>query len=186
MRAVPGEIVTDSRQVFDGKLIKVRVDEVRMPDGSVHRREVVEHPGAVAIVPVLPSGEIVLVRQYRHAIGQQTLELPAGTREPGEEPLQTAIRELREETGYRSDSVRELVRFFVSPGWANEELIVYVANDITPGQDHPEPDEDLWVVNVRPEDVATWIKRGEIVDAKTMVGLLAWLGIKLLPDESPG
>ncbi len=177
-----GETVISSETVFDGRLIKVRVDNVRIADGSEHEREVVEHPGAVAIVPVLPSGEIVLVRQYRHAVGRDTLELPAGTREIGEAPLQTAIRELREETGYHASSMRQLVRFFVSPGWADEELTIFVANDLTPGPDLPEQDEDLSAVTVHPDTVTTQIKSGDIVDAKTIVGLLAWLGIKLKPD----
>jgi 8-oxo-dGTP pyrophosphatase MutT (NUDIX family) len=179
---VSEEIVTQSDRVFEGKLIKVRVDEVRMPDGSRHRREVVEHPGAVAIVPVLSNGDIILVRQYRHAIGSYTLELPAGTREPHEEPLQTAIRELREETGYHASQMREMVRFFVSPGWANEELIVYLATGLTAGQDYPEPDEDLWIVKVAPKDVLPRIKQSEIVDSKTIIGLLGWLGFRLAPD----
>jgi len=179
---VAEETVIESERVFDGKLIKVRVDQVRMPDGSEHRREVVEHPGAVAILPVLSNGDIVLVRQYRHPVGRYTLELPAGTREPDEAPLQTAIRELREETGYHASGMREIVRFFVSPGWADEELIVYLATGLTPGQDHPEAEEDLSVVNVRPDDVAEQIGQGAIVDSKTIVGLLAWLGIKLPPD----
>ena len=176
------ETVIKSDRAFDGKLINVRVDEVRMVDGSVHRREVVEHPGAVAIVPVLPNGDIVLVRQYRHAAGREMLELPAGTREPEETPLFTAIRELREETGYSAIGMREIVRFFVSPGWADEELTVYLATGITAGQDQPEPDEDLSVVTVRPDEVVEHIKRGDIADSKTIVGLLAWLGFKLPPD----
>jgi 8-oxo-dGTP pyrophosphatase MutT (NUDIX family) len=176
------ETVIESRRVFDGRLIKVRVDTVRMPDGSEHVREVVEHPGAVAVVAVLPTDEIVLVEQYRHAVGRRTLELPAGTRESSEEPLQTAIRELREETGYIATSMQELVRFYVSPGWADEELVVYLATDITPGPDQPEHDEDLLVVTVHPKSVTQRIRTGEIVDSKTIVGLLAWLGIALKPD----
>ena len=176
------ETVVHSERVFDGKLIWVRVDDVRMADGSVHRREVVEHPGAVAIVPVLPNGDVVLVRQYRHPVGRHMLELPAGTREPNEATLQTAIRELHEETGYRASGMRELVRFFVSPGWADEELTVYVATGLTSGQDQPEADEDLSVVTIRPDEVVERIANGQIADSKTLVGLLGWLGIKLVQD----
>ncbi len=175
------ETVVERHRPFDGRLIKVRVDTVRMGDGSEHVREVVEHPGAVAIVPVLPNGDLVLVRQYRHAVGRQMLELPAGTRELGEPPRQTAFRELREETGYRATDMRELVRFFVSPGWADEELIVYLATEISPGQDAPEADEDLSVVTVHPSEVTARIQSGEIADSKTIVGLLAWLGTTLNP-----
>lgn len=173
--------VLHSELVFDGRLIDVRVDTVRLADGQVHQREVVEHPGAVAVLAALPSGELILVRQYRHAVGRVLLELPAGTREPGEGPEACALRELAEETGYQAASVRELVRFFVSPGWANEELIVYVADGVRTGAAQPEADEQIEVVPVRPETVPDLIRRGEIADSKTVAGLLAYLGIALRP-----
>jgi ADP-ribose pyrophosphatase len=175
------EVVVESRNVFSGRLIQVRVDKVRMPDGSVHQREVVEHPGAVAIVPVLPTGDIVMVRQYRHAVRRRTLELPAGTREPDEDPLITASRELREETGYSAQQLSELVRFYVSPGWADEELIIYLAKDIVAGPSATEPDEDLTLETIAPPDVIDFIRTGDISDSKSIVGLLAWLGIRLPP-----
>jgi len=178
------EVVVESRNVFAGRLIQVRVDKVRMPDGSVHEREIVEHPGAVAIVAVLPNGNLLLVRQYRHAIGRRTLELPAGTRETGEDPWVTALRELREETGYTAGRLTELVRFYVSPGWTNEELIVYLAHDIVSGTSATEPDEDLTLETIAPVDVTDLIQRGEIADSKSIVGLLAWLGIRLPCDQS--
>ena len=117
-------------QVFKGRLLRVRVDNVRLPDGCESTREVVEHPGAVAILPVLDDGRLVLVRQFRYAVGRDLLEVPAGTREPNEGPRECAIRELREETGYSVDEVEELCRFFVSPGWCTEELIVYRAGNL--------------------------------------------------------
>ncbi|HVX30778.1 MAG TPA: NUDIX hydrolase, partial [Nitrolancea sp.] len=169
---------------FSGRLIRVRVDTVRMPDGSLHEREIVEHPGAVAIVPVLPNGELVMVRQYRHAVRKRTLELPAGTREAGEAPYDTAMRELREETGHSAGSLNELVRFSVSPGWTNEELIVYLARDLTEGPAATEADEDLSLETIAPDTVADLIKRGEISDSKSIIGLLAWLGIRLPYDQS--
>ncbi|HUZ02507.1 MAG TPA: NUDIX hydrolase [Thermomicrobiaceae bacterium] len=174
----PEEMV-DSRREFDGKLIRVRVDTVRLPDGSERRREVAEHPGAVAILPVLPGGELVLVRQYRYAVGRTLLEVPAGTREPDESTEACAHRELAEETGFRASNLRELVRFYVSPGWATEELVAYVASDLEPGEARPEDDERLEVVAVRPEEVSDLIARGEIGDAKTIVALLAHLGLRL-------
>lgn len=171
---------TISRQrVFAGKLIGVRVDTVQLPNGDVRTREVAEHPGAVAVLPVLPDGTLVLVRQYRHAVGRTLLEVPAGTLDPDERPEDCALRELAEETGYQAESLRELVRFFVSPGWANEELVVYVADDIRAGQASPEEDEDLEVVQVAPADVPGLIQRGEIADSKTIICLLAYLGLRL-------
>jgi len=128
---------------------------------------------------VLTDGTLVLVRQYRHAIGRALLEIPAGTREPGEDAETCARRELAEETGYRTEALWELVRFYVSPGWADEELIVYVADDLQPGAMHPADDERLEVVPVRPDEVPGLIARGEIADSKSVVALLAYLGLRL-------
>lgn len=169
-----------SKVVFDdGKLLKLRADTVRLPDGSERQREVVEHPGAVGILPVLPDGRLILVRQYRYAVGREMLEIPAGTREPGEGPEACAHRELREETGYITPSLKEMVRFFVSPGWATEELIVYVANHVVPGPPEPAEDEFLEIVQVRPEEVVHLIRDGEIADSKSIVALLGFLGVFL-------
>lgn len=173
------ETVVRSERPFDGKLIRVRVDTVRLPDGRERQREVVEHPGAVGVLPVLTDGTLVLVRQYRHAIGRALLEIPAGTREPGEDAETCARRELAEETGYQTEALWELVRFYVSPGWADEELIVYVADDLQPGAMHPADDERLEVVPVRPDEVPGLIARGEIADSKSVVALLAYLGLRL-------
>ncbi len=177
---------TWSDYAFEGKLINVRIDTVRVADGSLRQREIVEHPGAVAVVPVLPDGRIVLVRQYRPAVGRQMLELPAGTVEPDEAVDSTASRELAEETGYRTGAISELVRFFVSPGWCNEELVIYVANDIEPGEPDTEDDEEIDVEIVDPGDVRGLIKTGEIADAKTMVGLSLYLGLSMHRSTSGG
>ncbi|MDI3340840.1 MAG: NUDIX hydrolase [Sphaerobacter sp.] len=173
------EAVVRSERPFSGRLIRVRVDTVRLADGSERQREVVEHPGAVGILPVLNDGALVLVRQYRHAVGRTLLEIPAGTREPGEDAEACAHRELAEETGYRAGELRELVRFYVSPGWADEELIVYLADDLEPGSAHPAEDERLSLVEVRPEEVGRLIRQGQIADSKTIVALLAYLGLPL-------
>jgi ADP-ribose pyrophosphatase len=168
-----------SNVVFDGKLLKVRVDTVCLPDGSERKREVVEHPGAVGILPVLPDGRLILVRQYRYAVGREMLEIPAGTREPDEGPEACAHRELREETGYVATELKEMVRFFVSPGWATEELIIYVATDVVPGPSEPADDEFLQIVQVRPEDVVHLIRNGDIADSKSIIALLGFLGVFL-------
>ena len=166
---------------FEGKLINVRLDTVRLPDGNLRQREIVEHPGAVAIVPVLEDGRIVLVRQYRPAVGRSMLELPAGTVEPDEDVQVTASRELAEETGYMAARMTELVRFFVSPGWCNEELVIYVAEGMVSGEPDQEDDENISVELIDPERVPDIIRSGEISDAKTMVGLTTYLGIQLFP-----
>ena len=168
-----------SNVVFDGKLLKMRVDTVRLPNGSERKREVVEHPGAVAILPVLPDGQLILVRQYRYAVGHEMLEIPAGTREADEGPEACAHRELREETGYVATELKEMVRFFVSPGWATEELVIYVATDVVPGPSEPADDEFLEIVRVRPEDVVHLIRNGDIADSKSIIALLGFLGVFL-------
>jgi ADP-ribose pyrophosphatase len=164
-----------SERVFDGKLVAVRVDRVRMPSGREATREVVEHPGAVAVLPVLDDGRLVLVRQYRYAIDRTLLEVPAGTREPGESAEACAVRELREEVGLEANRVEELTRFFVSPGWCNEELIVYRAIGLRDVGASPAPDEDLEIVRIDPADAPELMRRGEIGDAKTMTAILAHL-----------
>jgi 8-oxo-dGTP pyrophosphatase MutT (NUDIX family) len=168
-----------SEYAFEGKLINVRIDTVRAGGGTLRQREIVEHPGAVAVVPVLPDGRIVLVRQYRPAVARSMLELPAGTVEPEEEYAATAARELTEETGYRAGTITELVRFYVSPGWCNEELVVYVATELESGQQATEDDEDIDVSIIDRKDVESLMKSGEIADSKTMVGLSVYLGISL-------
>jgi 8-oxo-dGTP pyrophosphatase MutT (NUDIX family) len=174
--------VVRSSYAFEGKIINLRVDTVKLADGSLRQREIVEHPGAVAVVPVLDDGRIVLVRQFRPAVGKQTLELPAGTVEPDEDVHITAGRELEEETGYRAANWRELVRFYVSPGWCNEELVIYVAADMVAGKPDTEDDEEISVVALELSAVPELIRTGEICDAKTLVGIATYSGISLLPE----
>jgi ADP-ribose pyrophosphatase len=173
-RVVPEQRIASER-VFNGKLVGVRVDRVRMPSGREATREVVEHPGAVAILPVLADGRLVLVRQYRYAVDRALLEVPAGTREPGESAEDCAVRELQEEVGLAAETVEELARFFVSPGWCNEELIVYRATGLREIGSSPAQDEDLEMVLVAPGDAPELMRRGEIGDAKTMTAILAHL-----------
>lgn len=169
------EQLLSSRRVFQGRIIGVRVDEVELATGRRAGREVVEHPGAVAIVPVLDDGALVLVRQYRHAVGRELLELPAGTREPGEPTDRTAARELQEETGYRAAVWELLTRFFVSPGWCNEELLIYRASGLTAVERALEDDEIVAVTAVRPSEIPGLMRDGMIADAKTVTGLLVHL-----------
>lgn len=167
------ETCLSSEEVYRGRIIRVRVDRVLLPGGRESTREVVEHPGAVAILPVLDDGRLVLVRQFRYAIGRELLEVPAGTREPHEGPRECAIRELREETGFISEDIEELTRFYVSPGWCNEELIVYRARNLRAGDTALEIDEHLTTVIVSPQEVPALIAAGHIADAKTLTAMLA-------------
>jgi ADP-ribose pyrophosphatase len=163
-----------SDYAFTGKLIKVRLETVRIAGVGLREREIVEHPGAVGILPVLQDGRIALVRQYRPAVGRQLLEIPAGTLEPGESASECARRELVEETGYHAGKIEELTRFFVSPGWCNEELTCFLATDLRSGEQRAEDDEKIDVALVRADETPGLMQSGEIGDAKTIVSLLAF------------
>lgn len=174
-----GHSVVWSDYAFEGKLINVRVDTVEIPGAGQREREIVEHPGAVAVLPVLEDGRVVLVRQYRPAVERSLLEVPAGTMEAGESPEETARRELTEETGYSGGALRWLVEFFVSPGWCNEKLSVYVAEGIAAGEQSLEDDEQIEIEAVGRSDVVRLILSGDIGDAKTLVALTSYYGLAL-------
>lgn len=165
------ERARSSSRPYSGRIVSLRVDEVEFPDGRRTTREVVEHPGAVGILPVTPEGKIVMVEQYRYAIGRTLLEIPAGTREPGEPLEETARRELLEETGYRAEAVEELARFFTSPGWANEEIVLFKAIALDGRGPMPDPDEILRVIEVDPADVPGLMRDGTIADGKTITAV---------------
>jgi len=158
----------DSRTVYDGKLFDVTVE--RWGD---HEREIVEHPGAVAIVAIDREGAVTLVRQLREAARAELLELPAGTLEAGEEPLATARRELAEETGLTGGRWRELATFFTTPGFCREHMHLYLAEDLDPGEAQQEEDEAIELVRVPRAELES--RLAEIEDAKTLVGLLLYL-----------
>ena len=153
-----------------------RFDVVRLhyrtPDGSLHAREVARHPGAVTILPLLDDGRVCLIRNYRVAVDQTLIELPAGTLEPGEEPAATARRELEEETGYRAAEVRQLCEFYVSPGVLSERMVLFLATGLTRGPARLEGGEQIEPFVVSWNEAMALIQRGEIRDSKTLVGLL--------------
>ncbi len=169
-------------QMFDGRLLHVFLDQVRRPDGGMARREVVEHPGAVAIVAVDDAGRVVLVRQWRHAIGGAIWEIPAGTREPGEDPAGTATRELAEETGFTARRWRGLGQACVSPGYSRELIWFFEARGLTAGAVHTDADEQLDVATLGAAEIGALVREGR-VDCKTLAGL-ALAG--LLPPADAG
>lgn len=175
------EIQVRSRTAFAGKLLKLDADTVRMPSGRETTREVVVHPGAVAILALTEDERVLLVRHYRYAAGETLLELPAGTREPDEEPAATARRELIEETGYAPGSLTQLCRFYTSPGYSTEEIALFRADDCRPVPHAPVPEESLVVVPTPRQEIPALLAPGtdQVHDAKTLIGLL-WL----LRDES--
>ncbi|NSW58384.1 MAG: NUDIX hydrolase [Armatimonadetes bacterium] len=167
------EHVVTSERAFEGKLVKVRVDQVRLPDGRDARREVVEHPGAVAIVPVLPGPRVVLVRQWRHAAGEVLLEIPAGTLEPDEEPVVCARRELAEETRLRAGQLRPLITFFTTPGFTEEKLYTFLATDLASSEGEADEDEFICCEDVDWDEAVAMCLDGRIHDAKTIAAILA-------------
>jgi ADP-ribose pyrophosphatase len=160
--------------VHRGRKIQVAIDEETLPDGRVVRRDVVIHPGAVAILPLLDANRVCLLRNRRPAVGEVLWEIPAGTLEPGEAIELAAARELAEETGYRAGALEKCLEFFPSPGVLSERTHLFVARDLTPGAMRPEADEDLEPIVVPWSDALRWALDGTIRDAKTLVAVLWW------------
>ncbi|MCI0184111.1 NUDIX hydrolase [Sulfoacidibacillus ferrooxidans] len=169
------ETQTATKEIFRGKMISLRVDTVTLPNGKTTTREVVEHPGAVAIVALPTSDEVLLVHQFRYATGQVSIELPAGKLEPNEQPDQAAIRELQEETGYHTSTIAPVMQFFSTPGFSDERMYLYVAKDLTSGEQQLDEDEFVSCTRANKMKVKEMIAQGDITDAKTLVGLLWWL-----------
>jgi ADP-ribose pyrophosphatase len=165
--------VLGTRRVFQGRILSVRVDDVVYPNGSRSTVEVVEHNGGVSIIAMPEPAKIVLVRQFRPAIGRELWEVPAGKLEAGEDPMAAARRELIEETGYRCGSLKKLWTFYTAPGFCSELLHLFVAQDLTPGDPEPEADEVLHVRMFDLEEAWRMIERDEIPDAKTQIAV-AW------------
>lgn len=159
---------------FRGNLVKVRVDTVALPNGETAQREIVEHPGAVAVIPMTEDGKIVLVRQFRYPINRITLELPAGKLELGEQPDATCMRELAEETGLKAAQLEKLTEFVVAPGYTTERITLYKATGLTPTTATRDEDEFVETVEVTFDEALAMVRDGRIFDAKTIIGLL-WL-----------
>ncbi len=162
-----------SREVYRGRILRVREDTVRLPNGKTAEREVAEHPGGVGIL-ALDGGDVLLVRQYRYAFSRVLTEIPAGKREPGEEPFVTAQRELREEIGATAGKWTELGALIASPGCYGEVLYLYMAQELTFGDTHPDEDEFLDVVRMPFDRAVELCMTGELTDAKTVIALLKW------------
>lgn len=159
-----------SEMIFTGKIIEVRKDTVTLPNGRTSTREVVSHPGAVGIVAVR-DGNVLLVRQYRYALSQVTLEIPAGKLDPGEEPQVCAVRELREETGY-AGQMTFLGTFHTSPGFADEIIHLYLATDLNWSPLQADEDEFIGLTVLPWKDAVEMAYQGQIQDAKTVLGIL--------------
>lgn len=167
------EVQLISERIYEGKILNLRRDWVRLPDGSEASREVVEHPGAVAIVALDKGKNVYLIRQYRHPIGQVTLEIPAGKLDAGEEPLSCARRELAEEAGLAAAAWQLLLTFYTTPGFSNEIMYLFLASVLEPHRQEADADEFLEVVRLPLEEAVNLIFKGAIQDAKSIAGLLA-------------
>jgi ADP-ribose pyrophosphatase len=167
-----------SKRIWEGRIVNLRVDEIEGVRGGANRTiEVVEHPGGVAVIARPSRREIVLVRQYRHAIGEELWEVPAGKIDRGEPPLETAQRELVEETGYRAERLRFLWSMYSSPGFCSERIHFFAAEGLTPGEAQPEADEQFEIRAWSIEEAWRLVEADKLRDAKTQIAL-AWARTK--------
>ncbi len=166
------EETISSQHLFSGRVLGLRVDTVQLPNGITSKREIVEHGPAVVLAPIDAEGRVLLVRQYRKAIGASLLELPAGGMEPGESPEESAMRELQEETGYSAGVLEALGGFYAAPGYTEEYLHLFLAKDLRHNPLAPDVDELLQLVPTSLPEAVRLIESGEIRDAKSVAGLL--------------
>ncbi len=166
------EQTTESKSLYQGRVVSLRLDKVRLPDGREGVREVVEHHGAVAIVPIDDDGQVLLVRQFRTPAGRALLEIPAGTLEEGEDPHECAQRELREETGFSADVLEPLISFYTAPGYSTEFIHLYQARGLRAAPRPADDDENIVLERMSLLQAMAMVQAGDICDAKTLVGLL--------------
>lgn len=159
-------------EIFKGKIIHVHHDLVQLPNGKEGHREVVEHPGGVMMAPLLANGNLIFVRQYRYPFHQVLLELPAGKLEKGEDPREAGLRELAEEVGATAKTVVSLGKIYPTPGYCSEVIYLYLATDLTLGQQNPDEDEFLELVQYPLEQAVEMVMNGTLSDAKTVAGVL--------------
>ena len=161
-----------SQRIYEGRAVKLRVDTVRKRSGTITNREIVEHSDAVAVVVLDSKDRVILVRQYRNAVGKTLLEIPAGCIDPGEQPINTVRRELQEEIGYLPNKIDKLGGFYSAPGYCTEFLHLYLATYLIPSRLEAEDTDEIEVVRVPITKVSDLIASGEIADAKSIAGLL--------------
>ncbi len=166
------EKTISSEKIFNGKIINLKVDTVKLPNGTTASRELVEHPGGVAVVPVDENGFVYLVRQFKKPYEEFVLEIPAGKRDRGEDALIGAKRELSEETGLCAKEFIDLGRFYPTPGYVNEIIYIYLALGLKNGSAHPDEDEFVETEKIHIDDLCNMIMNNEIKDGKTIAGVL--------------
>lgn len=159
-----------TEKIYEGKIINLRIDTVELPDKKYSKREIVEHSGSVGIIPII-ANSIVLVKQFRKSVEKILLEIPAGKIEINEEPRETALRELREETGYTTEKLEYLFEFYTSPGFSNEKMYLFLSDELLEGETSFESNEYIELEKVKIEDLIKMVDRGEITDSKTIIGI---------------
>ena len=169
------EETLSSKAIYGGRVVKLRVDTVKLPGGRRTTREIVEHSDAVAVVAVNADGNVLLVKQFRKPVEKELLEVPAGCIEPGEDPVATVRRELREETGFLPRKIDRIGGFYSAPGFCTEYLHLYLATDLVPNPLYAEDTDSIKLVPVPLRQVAELIASGTICDAKSIAGLLLFL-----------
>ena len=162
----------EGKIVYSGDLLEVHRDKVILPNGNKSYREWVNHPGAVCCIPILPNGDIVMVRQYRYSVSNEVLELPAGKIDKGESPEDCAYRELEEETGYKATNLQLLTKFYPAIGFANEEMWLFIAKDLNKTISKLDSDEFLEVLYFNLDDLVKMVWDNKITDSKTIIGIL--------------
>lgn len=166
------EKTVDSEQIYEGKVVSLKVDEVQLPDGARSRREIVVHRGAVAAVPLTEDGHVIMVRQWRHPAGEALLEIPAGTLEEGEKPEATLQRELAEEIGQTAGEIEHLSDIYTAPGYSTEVIGLYLATDLEPTDGEADEDENIEIVQMPLDEALRMCRAGELRDAKSVAALL--------------
>lgn len=166
------DIIIGSRSIFDGKVVHLRVETVRMPDGDTYEREIIRHIGAVAMLPLDTDGSVILVKQYRAGSDSEMLEIPAGTLDPGEERPDCARRELQEEVGYYPGKLTEIGHLWVAASYTSEMITVYLAEDLRPSKLQGDKDEHITVVRMPFDEAVRMAYANEIDDSKTLIALM--------------
>lgn len=173
------EKTLSSQTMFEGRALKLRVDTVKKPNGKTATREIVERSDCVAVVPIDSKDNILMVRQFRKAVGKVLLEIPAGGIDKGEQPIMAVRRELQEEIGYLPNKIDRIGGFYAAPGYSTEYLHLYVATYLLPSRLEAEDTEDIEVVKVPLSRIPDMIISGEVCDAKSIVGLLRIISLGL-------